>query len=222
MKGFAYIRSLAAKFFHRPRVADEMEQEVRSHIELRAEDLERTGLSRPQAERRARMEFGTPEKFKEECHEAMGGHFFDILVQDLRLAFRMLSKSPGFALIAVLTLALAIGTNAIVFGVMDALVLRPLNVPQGESLWGTQYGVDTGFQSYPNYVDLRDRNRSFEDLAAFNFAFVGLDTGKEAFQANGYAATGNFFDVLKLQPLLGRFFHASDERGPNSAPYLVL
>jgi hypothetical protein len=152
----------------------------------------------------------------------MGGHFFDILLQDLRLAFRMLAKSPGFALIAVVTLALAIGTNAIVFGVMDALVLRPLNVPQGESLWGTQYGVDTGFQSYPNYVDLRDRNRSFEDLAAFNFAFVGLDTGKEAFQANGYAATGNYFDVLKLQPLLGRFFHASDERGPNSAPYLVL
>ena len=82
--------------------------------------------------------------------------------------------------------------------------------------------VDTGFQSYPNYVDLRDRNRSFEDLAAFNFAFVGLDTGKEAFQANGYAATGNYFDVLKVQPYLGRFFHASDERGPNSAPYLVL
>ena len=140
MSVFAYFRSLAAKFFQRPRVADEMEQEVRSHIELRAEDLERTGLPRPEAERRARVEFGTQEKFKEECHEAMGGHFFDILFQDLRLAFRMLSKSPGFALIAVLTLALAIGTNAIVFGVMDALVLRPLNVPQAESLWGTQYG----------------------------------------------------------------------------------
>jgi predicted permease len=222
MNVLAYYRSLAAKFFYRPQVADEMEQEVNSHIELRAEDLQRAGLSRPEAERRARIEFGTQEKFKEECHRAMGGHFFDILFQDLRLACRMLSKSPGFAVIAVLTLALAIATNAIVFGVMDALVLRPLNVPQGDSLWGTQYGVDTGFQSYPNYVDLRDRNRSFEDLAAFNFAFVGLDTGKEAFQANGYAATGNYFDVLKVQPYLGRFFHASDERGPNSAPYLVL
>src|SRR5215472_5734120 len=143
-------------------------------------------------------------------------------LQDLRYAVRQLRKSPGFTVAAVITLALAIGANALVFGVMDALILRPLNVPQAESLWGTQYGVDTGFQSYPNYVDLRDRNHSFEDLAAFNFAFVGLDTGKEAFRANGFAVTGNYFDVLRIRPHLGRFFHASDEHGPNSASYLVL
>jgi len=143
-------------------------------------------------------------------------------LQDLRYAVRQLRKSPGFTVTAVITLALAIGANALVFGVMDALILRPLNVPQAESLWGTQYGVDTGFQSYPNYVDLRDRNHSFEDLAAFNFAFVGFDTGKEASRANGFAVTGNYFDVLGIRPHLGRFFHPSDEHGPNSAPYLVL
>ena len=145
-----------------------------------------------------------------------------IWLQDLRYAFRQLRKSPGFTIAAVLTLALAIGANAVVFGVMDALILRPLNVPQGESLYGTEYGLDTGFQSYPNYIDLRDRNHSFDDLAAFNFAFAGLDTGKEAFRANGFAATGNYFDVLRLHPYLGRFFHSTDEHGPNSAPYLVL
>jgi predicted permease len=144
------------------------------------------------------------------------------LLQDLRFALRLLRKSPGFTIAAAVTLALAIGANAVVFGVMDALILRPLNVPQAESLWGTEYGLDPGFQSYPNYVDLRDRNRSFDDLAAFNFAFVGLDTGKDAFRASGYATTGNYFDVLKIHPYLGRFFQSSDEHGPNSAPYLVL
>lgn len=222
MKFLAYIRSLASKFLHRSQIAEDMEQELRAHLALRADDLQHAGLSRQDAERRARIEFGAQEKFKEECHDAMGGKLLDNFLQDLRLAFRTLRKSPSFAAIAVITLALAIGANAVVFGVMDALILRPLNVPDGGTLWGTEYGLDTGFQSYPNYVDLRDRNRSFEDLAAFNFAFVGLDTGKEASQANGYAVTGNYFDVLKIQPYLGRFFQPSDERGPNSAPYLVL
>jgi predicted permease len=145
-----------------------------------------------------------------------------ILLQDLRFALRLLRKSPGFTTVAVVTLALGIGANAVVFGVLDALILCPLNVPQAESLWGTEYGVDTGFQSYPNYLDLRDRNHSFDDLAAFNFAFVGLDTGKDPSSASGYATSGNYFDVLRIQPYLGRFFHSSDEHGPSSAPYLVL
>jgi len=144
------------------------------------------------------------------------------LLQDLRFALRQLRKSPGFAIAAILTLALAIGANAVVFGVMDALILRPLHVPQSETLYGTEYGDYSGFQSYPNYIDLRDRNRSFEDLAAFNFVFAGLDWGKDPSVATGFAASGNYFDVLKIQPYLGRFFHASDERGRNSAPYIVL
>jgi predicted permease len=218
----AYLRSLGAKFFHRSQVAEEMEEELAAHIQLRADDLERSGLARAEAERRARIEFGGQERVKEECHEAMGGNFFDTLQQDVRFAVRMLRKSPSFTLVAVITLALAIGANAVVFGIMDGLILRPLNLQDSENLYGTQYGYDTGFQSYPNYVDLRDRNRSFEDLAAFNFAFVGLDTGNDPTVASGFAATGNYFDVLKVQPYLGRFFNSSDEHGPNSAPYLVL
>ena len=134
----------------------------------------------------------------------------------------MLAKSPAFTTVAILTLALAIGANAVVFGILNGLVLRPLNVPRADNLWGTQYGNDSEWQSYPNYRDLRDRNRSFESLAAFNFAFVGLDTGKDPAQASGYLTSGNYFDVLRVQPYLGRLFHSSDERGPNSAPYLVL
>jgi predicted permease len=222
MKLVAYLRSLAWKFFHPGQVAEEMEEELRSHIEHRADDLERSGLSRAEAERRARVEFGAQAKFREESYAALGGNFLDTLIRDIRFALRVLRKAKGFTFAAVLTLALAIGANAVVFGVMDALLLRSLPVPHPQSLWGTEYGSDPGFQSYPNYLDLRDRNHSFEDLAAFNFAFVGFDTGNDPAIATGYAATGNYFDVLEVQPFLGRFFHASDEQGFGSAPYLVL
>ena len=100
---------------------------------------------------------------------------------DIRLALRQLRKAPGFALTAVLTLALAIGANAIVFSVLNALVLRPLNVPHPENLFTLEraYGSDTTLsESYPDYRDLRDRNRSFDSLVLYNImGGVGLDTG---------------------------------------------
>src|SRR5580765_8838511 len=222
MKLLAYLGSLTEKFFHHSEIAEDMNEELASHIQHRADDLERSGLNRAEAERRARIEFGGQEKFKEESYQALGGNFIETFIQDVRFGLRMLRKSPSFTTVAVVTLALAIGANAVVFGVLDALILRPLRVPQAESLYGTVYGADPGFQSYPNYVDLRDRNHSFEDLAAFNFAFVGLDTGNDPTIASGFATTGNYFDVLRIQPYLGRFFGSSDEHGPNSAPYLVL
>ncbi len=223
MKLFESLRLRMASLFQRSQVRFEMEEELRSHIEHRADDLERSGLSRAEAERRARIEFGAREKYKEEIHNARGGHFFEVLLQDVRFGLRMLRKSPEFTIAAVSTLALAIGANAVVFGLIDSLILRPLNVPQPENLYGTQYGDNPVWQSYPNYLDLRDRNHTFEELAAFNFDLgVALDTGKDPVVVNGFATTGNYFDVLRIQPYLGRFFHASDEHGPNSAPYIVL
>jgi predicted permease len=222
MKLLDSLRFRIAILFQRSQMNAEMEEELRSHIQHGADDLERSGLPRAEAERRARVEFGGQLRVKQECHEAAGGTFVESLLQDLRFGLRMLRKSPSFTAVAVVTLAMAIGANAVVFGVLNALILRPLNVPQVESLWGTAYGVDTGFQSYPNYRDLRDRNRSFEGLAAFKFDFVGLDTGKDPSSATGFATSGNYFEVLGIQPYLGRFYHSSDERGPNSAPYLVL
>ena len=219
----AYLRSLAARFFHRSQVENDMEEELRSHIQHRADDLERSGLARAEAERRARIEFGGYAKWKEQSHQALGGNVIETLLQDLRFSLRVLRKSPGFTLAAVLTLAVAIGANAVVFGILNALILRPLNVPQSESLYAIERGRDQAINhSYPDYLDLRDRNRSFDSLAAYDLAAAGLDTGKDLSSVWVQEVTGNYFDVLRTQPYLGRFFHASDEHGPNSAPYIVL
>jgi predicted permease len=145
------------------------------------------------------------------------------LAQDLRYALRQLRKSPGFTIAAVLTLALGIGANAVVFSLLNELVLRPLNVPSGQNLYQIE-GAKGGdpSESYPDYVDLRDRNRSFDGLIAYEMATAGLDSDGRTAPIWLSTASGNYFDVLGIQPYLGRFFHGSDEHGPNSAPYVVL
>jgi len=223
MKLLAYLRSLAPNFLRRSEITAELEEELRSHIEHRADDLERSGLPRPEAERRARVDFGGREKYKEEIHQGLGGNFIATFLQDIRYSLRVLRKSPGFTIAAVLTLALAIGANAVVFAVLNALILRPLNVPHAESLFTVERGAEKEQStSYPDYLDLRDRNRAFTALTAYILTDVGLDTGHNPSHVWCYEVTGNYFDALEIQPFLGRFFHNADEHGPNSAPYLVL
>src|ERR1700756_1264383 len=144
-------------------------------------------------------------------------------LQDLRYALRQLRKSPGFAVAAVLTLAMTIGANAVVFSVLNGLILRPLNVAQSESLYSIERASDKDpAQSYPDYLDLRDRNHSFDGLTAYGITQVSMNTGEGSSLIWGVEACGNYFDALRVQPYLGRFFHDSDDRGPNSAPYMVL
>jgi predicted permease len=216
------LRSFVSTLFQRSRIIAEMNEELHSHIQHRADDLERSGLSRPEAERRARVEFGGYERYKQESYEAVGGQFFETLHQDIRFGLRMLYKSPAFTAVAVITLALGISANAVVFSVLNGLILRPLNVPQSQRLFTIQRGQDPSpIQSYPDYLDLRDRNHSFDGVIAYAFSRVGLNTRGEASTAWLYEASGNYFDVLEIRPYLGRFFHVSDEHGPNSSPYLV-
>jgi predicted permease len=149
------------------------------------------------------------------------------MFSDLRLAFRQLGKSPGFAVTAVLTLALAIGANAIVFSVLNALVLRPLNIPHAESLYMVErvYGSDTTpSHSYLDYRDLHTMNRSFDGLISYDIAgSVGMDTGGGNPEVVWpYLVSGNYFDALGVKPYLGRFLHASEEHGKNSVPEIVL
>jgi predicted permease len=218
----SFLSSIRSMIF-RSRADRELQEELRSHISHRADDLERSGIPRAEAERRATVEFGGFVRYQQASHEELGSSFFERLMQDVRFGLRIMRKSPGFTLAAVLTLALAIGANAVVFSILNGLVLRPLNVPNAKGLVMIEYGRDNSpQQSYPDYLDLRDRNHSFDSMAIYSIAPVGVDTNGKASTAWVYEASGNYFDMLGVQPLLGRFFHSTDEHGFNGSPYIVL
>src|SRR5215467_6677946 len=198
-----------------------LREEIEAHIAMQAEDNMRSGMPPAEARRQAVLKLGAIETIREQYLAEEGLPILEHLLNDVRYALRQLRKSPGFTTTAVLTLALGIGANAVVFSVLNALVLRPLNLPKEKSLYGIDHN-GIGFESYPNYRDMRERNRSFEDLAAYNIVAAGVDADHDVAMVWGFEATGNYFDALGIQPYTGRFFHESDEHGPNSVPYLVL
>ena len=169
------------------------------------------------------VEFGGIERTRERCDEQRPGQWMETVAQDVRYGLRMLRKSPRFSFVALVTLALAIGANAVVFSLLNTLVLRPLNVPDGENIYQVERGKDGDpSQSYPDYLDLRDRNHDFDGMAADEISPAALDSDGTPVPIWLYTASGNYFDVLGIHPYLGRFFHSADEHGPNSAPYIVL
>jgi predicted permease len=209
--------------FRRRKLYDDLSEEIRLHIEERAEQLMREGMSPKDAEQAARRAFGNRTLLEERSREVWQWPTLESIWGDVRFAVRQLRRSPGFTVAAVLTLALAIGANAVVFSVLNAFLLRPLNVSRPNSLYELQRGNEaSAYQSYPNYLDLRDRNRSFDGLVAYTVDQVGLEAGGDPKEVWAEEASGNYFDALGLQPYLGHFFHAADEHGANSAPDIVL
>ncbi|MGI8771873.1 MAG: ABC transporter permease [Acidobacteriaceae bacterium] len=145
------------------------------------------------------------------------------LVQDLAYTFRQLRRTPSFALTAILTLTMAVAANVIVFGVVDGLLVHPLPVPQSRQLYQIQ-GRRSGALtiSYPNYRDIRDRNKAFSAVSVYRLARVGIGVHGTAQPVWGYEASGNYFDMLGVQPLLGRFFHPAEDSKVNGSPVAVL
>jgi predicted permease len=146
---------------------------------------------------------------------------------DARYALRGFRKSPAFTLVAVLSLALAIGANGFVFGVLNTVVLRPFEVSDPDSLYQVRYGPRMSGSnlttSYPAFQDLRRRNTSFRDLiGVWAYSEANLGGDDRGPKLRGVAVSGNYFDLLGVQAQVGRLFHAADERGLNSAPYVVL
>ena len=149
------------------------------------------------------------------------------LLLDIRYALRGLRKSPAFTLVATLTLMLGIGANVLVFGVVKAVLLRPLDVSEPQNLYELRLKPWTHWKllttSYPAFEDYQQRNTTFSGLTGYDGYSGGrLRWGDTVKSVSGYSATGNYFDVLGVQPAVGRFFHETDVHGPNSAPYMVL
>lgn len=210
-------------FFRRRSLYKDLAEEIRLHLEERTEDWVRQGMHRKDAEQAARRAFGNPTSVEERSREVWQWLTLESIWADLRHALRQLRRSPGFTLTAVVTLALGVGANAVVFSLLNALILRPLNLPNAQKLFLIERGKERApTNSYPDYLDLRNQNRSFDDLVVTDIDKAGLAVDGATSAVWLYEVSGNYFDVLGVQPYIGRIFHGSDERGPNSAPYIVL
>lgn len=209
--------------FRRTSLLEDIDAELRAHIEMRAADNAAAGMPAEQAHRDAMVRFGNLSLTTERTGAMDVNRFFESLWRDIRYASRQLRRSPGFALTGILTIALAIAANAVVFSVVNSLVLKSL-IPSGsERLFNIVQGP-RGYdnQSYPDYLDYHNLNTTFRDLAAYRFNRAALTLQGAAYKCWDYEVSGNYFDLLGVQPELGRLFHSSDEHGPDSAPYVVL
>ncbi|MBE7158825.1 MAG: ABC transporter permease, partial [Rhodospirillales bacterium] len=204
-----------------------LREEIDAHLAAQTEENVRAGMAPAEAVRQARLKFGSVEAVRAEYHAEAGVPFLEDLLRDARYALRVLWKSPAFTLVAVLSLTLGIGANVIVFGVVNAVLLHPLDVADPTNLyqvrqqaWAKGRLVTT---SYPAWRDFQERNTAFSGMAGyFGYSSARLSWQHSARNVAGIEITGNYFDLLGVQPQVGRFFHVADENGPGSAPYVVL
>ncbi|MHB8640711.1 MAG: ADOP family duplicated permease [Candidatus Acidiferrales bacterium] len=212
--------------FRRSAVESELDDELRFHFEQQVEKLVQSGLPLPEARRRARLVIGGSDQIKEECREARGTHFIETLLQDMRFALRMLRKSPGFTAVAVLTIALGIGANTAIFSVVNTVLLGHLPYKDPDRLamiWGTnaQRGVRKTPVSPGDFVEWKQKNAAFQDIAASSDDEVTL-TGAGAPQLLiGYDFAANYFSILGVSPELGRTFNSEEDR-PGAPKVVVL
>jgi predicted permease len=246
MKLWSWLRTFTEFVFRRTRIEHEMDEEFRAHLEIRAADLERQGLSRAEAERQARIEFGGYQRYKEECREALGTRLLQELVADLRYGMRQLRRDPGFTAVAVLTLALGIGANTAIFSVIDAVLLKALPVrdpgqlvllrwtahkPWKGSIETSGFGDCKGPEGespsgcsfpFPFFELLRSDKQGFSAVAAFaGPADLILSGNGPARLVNGEFVSGDYFSTLGVGAVLGRTLEMADD-SLSANPTIVL
>jgi putative ABC transport system permease protein len=193
----------------------ELDDELRHHIERQTEQNIRLGLNPEEARLAARKAFGGVEQAKERSRDACGVRWIEDFSEDLRYGTRVLVKNPGFTLVAVITLALGIGANTAIFSLVEALLLRPLPYHEPDRLVLLSDKVRAGernYISYPNFSDWRERARSFEGMASIRNQMLNLTGVENPMSLRGRTVSWNFFNLLGVQPQLGRLFLADDDR----------
>ena len=224
MKLLAYIRVASRALLKRGRLNRELDEEILSHIQMHADDLERAGVSRADAERQARLAFGSRERFKEECRDVAGANFIESIAQDVRFGSRRLYKNPGFTTTAAFTLGLGVAASVTIFAFVDAALIRPLPYKKPAELVNLFESNQTGPQfhlSYLDYLDWKKLSRSFNSVAVYRQEDDLLTTERGTERANGARVSDNFFRTLGVNPVLGRDFHDGEEITSESRSVLL-
>jgi predicted permease len=232
------LRATLARLVGLPRRDErdlELAEELETHLQMQIEENLRAGMDAREARRRALVKLGGVTQTKEECRRRRGFPMLEDLWQDLRYGVRILAKQPGFTAVAALALALGIGVNAAILSAVNGFVLRPLPVEEPEELISPYWGRKTDAQawgefSYANYVDLREQNRSFADLCAWDETSAGVSSGETRNAGDderaevvwGELVSANYFDVMGVKPVLGRAFLPEEDRTPNTHPVAVI
>ncbi|MGH9743591.1 MAG: ABC transporter permease, partial [Candidatus Acidiferrum sp.] len=219
------IRSLFRALTRRRDFEDGMSEELRFHIEQSIDELMRSGMSRENAVRQMRMELGSVTNVKGDCREAFGLHLFDEFRRELRYAARLLRKTPGFTVTALLTLAVCLGANLTIFAVIDSVLLRPLPFPESGRLmmiFNTypKAGVYRDGSSVTNYYERRGRIPAFAGLSIYSYGkeIVGEPGSTE--RLDTMRVSPDFFSTLGLGPAIGRTF--TDEETTSDTDHVAI
>jgi predicted permease len=222
----SYLHQLVFSLFRRPQLDADLDEELRSHIARHADDLERSGLPRPEAERQARIAFGSHEKAKEQCREQLPAFWLETLYADIRFGLRMLRKKPAFTAIVILTLALGIGANTAIFSVVNGLFLHPSGVvhPDRVAVQRVRYGklgLKSIAVSAPDFEQLRNSTDLFQSAAMEMGSDFNFNTGDYPERLQGAQVSWQWFDVFGARPILGRVFTREEDQ-PKANQVVVL
>jgi predicted permease len=224
VKARSFLRNL---FFTR-RVDADLDQEVHSHLEMLVEEKIRAGMTPAEAQRAARIELGGVEQVKIHVRDSRTGAFLDSLVQDVRFAIRGLRRTAGLTAFVIITLALGIGMTSATFSMVDGLIFRPYPVPHSGNvvtLAGTTHDSMIEDFSYREYLDIRDKTKSYDGVIAYaEMQAVGFSPEPTATPRvkGGMMVSGNFFRVLGIEPRLGRGFREDEDQVPGRDAVVVL
>ena len=213
------------RFWRRKQMDAQLERELAFHLEEHTSELIAQGYEPDEARRRARLDLGGPEQVKEQCRDARGTRWLEDLLQDFRYALRMLRKNPGFAAVALLTLALGSGATTVMFTVVNGVLLKPLSYPEPERLVALhgkvqQFGEPWGF-SYPDFLDYQSQGQSVGPMAAWTYGGGTISEASGAEYVEGREISSELFSVLGVPLVRGRAFSREEDRR-DAAPVAII